>query len=293
MNKTFYINKTFYMNKTMKIRNHILDFNKNTYVMGIINCTPDSFYPGSRKEGLEAAFKTAEDMITAGVHIIDIGGESSRPGSDPVSADEEIERVIPVIKQIRAESDIIISIDTVKPEVAQAAVRSGADIINDISGFKLRNGLDRVAAENNVTVILMHMRGTPKTMQEDPHYNNTIKEIYTELNESVSLALNAGIKRNKIIIDPGIGFGKRYIDNLIILKNLKVLKGLGIPILIGLSRKSFLGEILNTKVENRMVGSITANTIAVINGANIVRVHDYSESIEMIKVINAVYHSNI
>jgi len=281
------------MNKTMKIRNHILDFNKNTYVMGIINCTPDSFYPGSRKEGLKAAFKTAKDMITAGVHIIDIGGESSRPGSDPVSADEEIERVIPVIKQIRAESDIIISIDTVKPKVAQAAVRSGADIINDISGFKLRNGLDRVAAENNVTVILMHMRGTPKTMQENPHYNNTIKEIYTELNESVSLALNAGIKRNKIIIDPGIGFGKRYEDNLIILKNLKVLKGLGIPILIGLSRKSFLGEILNTKVENRMVGSITANTIAVINGANIVRVHDYSESIEMIKVISAVYHSNI
>ena len=279
------------MKNILKIRNHVLDFNKNVYVMGIINCTPDSFYPESRITGLNAAIITARDMVGAGVNIIDIGGESSRPGSDPVTADEEIERVIPVIENIRKESDIIISIDTIKPEVAENAIRSGADIINDISGLKLKNGMDKIAAEKNVPIILMHMRGTPKTMQENPSYKNTIKEIYNELEESVSLALKAGIKKDNIIIDPGIGFGKRYEDNLVILKSLKHLKGMGLPILIGLSRKSFLGTILNNKVESRMIGSITANTIAVINGADIIRVHDYLESIEMIKVVNAINQS--
>ncbi len=276
------------MKNILKIRNHVLNFSKKAYVMGIINCTPDSFYPESRKSELNAAIKTAQDMISAGVNIIDIGGESSRPGSDPVTADEENERVIPVIENIRKESDIIISIDTIKPEVAENAINSGADMINDISGLKLKNGLDKIAAEKNVPIILMHMRGTPKTMQENPSFKNTIIEIYNELEESVFLALKAGVKKHNIIIDPGIGFGKRFKDNLVILKKLKLLKGMGFPILIGLSRKSFLGTILNNKVESRMIGSITANTIAVINGADIIRVHDYFESIEMIKVVNAI-----
>lgn len=277
------------MNKIIKIRNHLLDFNKRTYIMGIINCTPDSFFPGSRKQVLNDALETAEKMIKAGVDIIDIGGESSRPGSEPVSESDELERVIPLIEEIRRISDIIISIDTIKPDVAETAVNMGADLINDISGLKLKTGLEKIAAEYNVPVILMHMRGTPKTMQKNPHYDDTMKEIYNELKESVSLALEAGIKKEKIIIDPGIGFGKRFEDNLIILKKLDVLKGLGFPILIGLSRKSFLGTILEKEVENRLIGSITANTIAVINGANIVRVHDYMETIDMAKVINAVY----
>jgi dihydropteroate synthase len=265
-----------------------LDFNRKTYIMGILNCTPDSFYPESRVSGIEAALKGARRMISSGVDIIDIGGESTRPGSNGVSAKEELERVIPIIKAIRKESDVIISIDTRKREVAEQALNEGADMVNDISGLKRNRKLAELVAERGVPIILMHMQGEPKTMQANPFYSNTISDILKDLQASISFALNAGISKQHIIIDPGIGFGKRIKDNLRIIKELKAFQSLNFPILIGISRKSFIGQILNQPVEGRLIGTITANTLAVVNGADVLRVHDVSDAVEMVKIIESI-----
>ncbi len=265
-----------------------LDFGHKTYVMGILNCTPDSFYPSSRSATLKDAQKTAGEMIEAGADIIDVGGESSRPGSDPVPQEQEIRRVIPVIQALRGSSDIMISVDTRKKEVAERALDAGADIVNDISGLRHNEELARLVAHRRVPVILMHMRGTPKTMQKQPYYKNTISEILRELQPSVAAALGAGIDPGMIIIDPGIGFGKRIQDNLRIIKELASLKSLKFPILVGLSRKGFIGEILDRPVERRLIGTITANTLAILNGANIIRVHDVADAVEMVTIIDSV-----
>ncbi len=266
----------------------VLDFHRKTYVMGILNVTPDSFYPESRASTLNEAVKRAEKMLKAGVDIIDIGGESSRPGSEGVSTEEEIKRVIPAIDEIRKISDVIISVDTRKHEVAEKALEAGADIINDISGLRHNFELAKVIARAGVPIILMHMRGTPKTMQQNPYYRNTIGEIIRELQSSISFATGAGISREKIIIDPGIGFGKRLQDNLRIIRELRSFKSMNFPVLIGVSRKSFIGELLNKPVEKRLIGTIVANTLAILNGANIVRVHDVSDTVEMIKIIDSI-----
>jgi dihydropteroate synthase len=266
----------------------VLDFNSRTYVMGILNSTADSFYPASRSAGLKDALKAAAQMVEAGVDIIDIGGESTRPGSDPVPVEEEIRRVIPAIQAIRRESDIMISVDTRKSDVAERALDAGADIINDISGLTHDSALARLVARRKVPIVLMHMRGSPKTMQKSPHYKNTMSEILRELGPAISHAIGAGVAPDMIIVDPGIGFGKRIQDNLRIIKELSSLKSLSFPILIGLSRKSFIGEILDRPVERRLIGTITANTLAVINGANIIRVHDVGDAVEMVKIIDAV-----
>jgi len=265
-----------------------LDFASKTYVMGILNCTPDSFYPTSRASTLKEALKAAREMIEAGVDIIDVGGESTRPGSDGVSQEEEIHRVIPVVQSLRAESDVMISVDTRKKEVAERALDAGADIINDISGLRHGDELARLVARRKVPIVLMHMRGTPKTMQRHAFYKNTISEILRELQPSIAAALGAGIDPEMIIVDPGIGFGKRIQDNLRIIKELVSLKSLNFPILIGLSRKSFIGEILDRPVEKRLIGTITANTLAILNGANIIRVHDVGDAVEMVKIIESV-----
>ncbi len=278
--------------QTISWGNRVLDFNQKTYVMGVLNCTPDSFYPGSRFKTASSALETAKSMIAAGADILDIGGESSRPGSAPVELGEEIRRVIPVIEEIRRESDVLISVDTLKMEVANKALDAGADIINDISGLKNNLPMAELIASHKVPVILMHMRGNPKTMQENPHYENAVSEILMELQSLISSAISAGIPKDLIIIDPGIGFGKRVKDNMRIINELRSFKSLNFPLLIGLSRKSFIGAVLDQTVENRLTGTITANTLAVINGANIIRVHDVESAVEMVKIIDSVRQFN-
>ncbi len=260
---------------------------RKSFVMGILNTTPDSFFPGSRVEAEEGR-SSAEKMIHAGADIIDIGGESSRPGSAYVSADEEISRVIPLIKAIRSFSDIPISIDTRKSATAEAALNAGADIINDISALADDPELGFLAAERDVPLILMHMRGTPETMQQNPHYNDTIEEILTELEVCIRRAGAYGISKNRIILDPGIGFGKRLDDNLKILKEIKRFTDTGYPILIGLSRKSFIGAVTGSVVEDRLSGTLAANMLSALAGASILRVHDVPETVAMLEIIKAV-----
>jgi len=275
-------------NKTISWGTRTLDFTHKTYVMGILNRTPDSFYPGSRSATIKEAMKNAREMISAGVDIIDVGGESTRPGSEPVPEDEEIRRVIPVVQALRAESDVIVSVDTRRKEIAERALDAGADIINDISGLRHNEDLARLVARRKVPVVLMHMRGTPKNMQKNPYYRNTMSEILRELQQSIAAAIGAGIAPEMIIVDPGIGFGKRIQDNLRIIRELASLKSLAFPILVGLSRKGFIGEILDRPVEKRLIGTVTANTLAILNGANIIRVHDVADAVEMVKIIDSV-----
>ncbi len=275
-------------NRVMSWGTRTLDFSHTTYVMGILNCTPDSFFPGSRATTIKDALRTAHEMVDAGVNIIDVGGESTRPGSEGVTEEEEIHRVIPVIHALRGGSDVMISVDTRKKGVAERALDAGADIVNDISGLRHSEELARLVAHRGVPIVLMHMRGTPKTMQKQAHYENTISEILRELQASIAAAITAGIAPEMIIVDPGIGFSKRMQDNLRLIRELASLKALNFPILIGLSRKSFIGEILDRPVERRLIGTITANTLAIINGANIIRVHDVAEAVEMVTIIDSV-----
>jgi len=254
-------------------------------VMGIINCTPDSFYEGSRSNAVEEALETARQMVADGAQILDIGGESSRPGSSYVSADEEIGRVIPVIKAIRTEMSVPISIDTRKKDVASAAVEAGADILNDISALRDDKELAFFAAENNMPVILMHMKGTPENMQEDPFYDDVVSSVKSELLSAVEYALSKGIKKENIVLDPGIGFGKRQHDNIDLLKGMEELKKTAYPILIGLSRKRFIGNITGRETEDRLAGTIAANAYAMMQGADILRVHDVRETMDMVRVM--------
>jgi dihydropteroate synthase len=262
------------------------DFSKRTYVMGILNVTPDSFSDGGRYFTLDLALEHALKMIEDGADIIDVGGESTRPGSDPVPIEEELRRVIPVIKELAKRTKVPISIDTYKSEVARQALDNGALIVNDISGLRFDEKMAEVVAEYKASVVLMHIKGTPKTMQQNPEYKDVISEIYSYLSESVDLALSAGIKQ--IIVDPGIGFGKRLIDNLEIIRRLREFKSLGYPILIGVSRKSFIGNILNLPVDQRLEGTAGAVAISVWNGANIVRVHDVKEMVRVVRIVDAI-----
>lgn len=256
--------------------------------MGVLNVTPDSFYDGGRfldtKEALKQGMKMAED----GADIIDVGGESSRPGSDPVSVEEELKRVIPVIEGLAKEIDIPISVDTYKSEVAKKALDSGASMVNDISALRFDSEMRKVIKDFDVPVVLMHIKGTPKNMQKNPYYDDLMGEITSYLKEAIIVAKNSGIDENKIIIDPGIGFGKRLEDNLEILKNLSFLKSLKKPILVGPSRKSFIGKILDLPEEKRLEGSLAALSVAVMNGANIVRVHDVKESKKVAKIVDSI-----
>lgn len=258
---------------------------KAPLIMGIINCTPDSFFEKSRKSAVGAAMETAERMVYDGAHILDIGGESSRPGSSYVSAEEEIDRVIPVIKAIRTVMDIPISIDTRKKAVAEAAVKAGADLINDISALHDDPEIAAYAAGKNIPVILMHMKGTPDSMQNDPFYDDVVTAVRDKLLEAVDLALKAGIKKDNIILDPGIGFGKRQEDNIKLLQAIPQLKELEYPLLIGLSRKQFIGNITGQDTENRLAGTLAANAFSVMQGAHILRVHDVRATVDMVNVL--------
>lgn len=245
--------------------------------MGVLNLTPDSFYDGGRYVTVQAAVTQALTMVEEGADIIDIGGESSRPGAGSVNLDEELARVVPVVEALAAKSDVLISVDTTKSAVARASIAHGARIINDISALRFDPDMGEVVARGGAFLVLMHMQGTPETMQQDPRYTDPVTEIEDFLRERIDAAVSAGIDRKRLIIDPGIGFGKRLAHTLEILRRLASFKDLGVPILIGLSRKSFLGEILDLPTSARLEGTIAANAIAIANGADIIRVHDVKE----------------
>ncbi len=246
-------------------------------VMGILNVTPDSFFDGSRYVNTAAAVEHAMAMIADGADIIDVGGESSRPGAAPVPAEVELARVVPVIAAIRKQSHVLISIDTTKANVARAALDAGANIVNDISALRFDPEMPSIIAANDAYVVLMHMQGTPRTMQQDPHYSDPVAEIKAFLAARMDAAIRAGIPEDHIFLDPGIGFGKRLEHNLAVVRAIPAFAELGPPVLIGLSRKSFLGDILEVEVTDRLVGTIAANAIAIRNGADIIRVHDVKE----------------
>jgi len=246
-------------------------------VMGVLNVTPDSFYDGGRYGHFDAAVARGLQMVEEGADIIDVGGESSRPGTTSVSLDEELERAIPVIRRLRQESDVLLSIDTTKAAVAEEALAAGASIINDISALRFDEKMVEISAKRGAFIILMHMLGTPETMQRSPHYTDVVAEIMTFLSERIATAIRGGVPRQRILIDPGIGFGKRVEDNLAILRNLAQFKDLGGPLVVGLSRKSFLGQILDAPVEERLVGTIAANAVAILHGADVIRVHDVKQ----------------
>lgn len=244
--------------------------------MGILNITPDSFSDGGKyfKSGIQMqkVISDAIQMEKDGADFIDVGGESTRPGSEKLNLEDELQRVIPVISEIKKHISIPISIDTYKSEVADEALKAGAVIVNDISGFRFDNKIADVTAKHNATSILMHIKGTPKNMQQNPEYENLFSEIKDYLNVSISIAKSAGVKQ--IIVDPGIGFGKTYEHNISIIKNLNEFKSLGYPLLLGLSNKRFINEIYKSEPAERLTGTIVANSIGIINGANILRVHN-------------------
>jgi len=262
--------------------------------MGILNVTPDSFFDGGKYINFKKAVERGLQIAEEGADLIDIGGESTRPGAEPVSVDEELKRVIPVIESLSKKINIPISIDTYKAKVAEEAINAGATIINDISGLRFDPQMPYIAAKYDTPVVIMHIKGTPKNMHVNPVYDALIPEITEYLRNSIVIAKNAGVKENNIIIDPGIGFGKKPEHNLLIIKNLKEFANLGKPILIGVSRKSFIGKILDdAPAEQRLEGTMAAVAVSVINGANIVRVHDVKETVKVVKVVDAIRFGRI
>lgn len=275
----------------MTIGKKTFDYSKRTYIMGILNVTPDSFSDRGKYFSVESAVTRALEMIEQGADIIDVGGESTRPKgvygeTKKISVDEELNRVIPVIERIAKSTDAVISIDTTKSVVADEALKTGASIVNDISGLKFDERIAAVTAKHNATLVVMHIQGTPETMQQHPLYNDVVEEVKTELRQSIEKAKSAGVQN--IIIDPGIGFGKNLEHNLKLLKYLKEFQELGQPILIGTSRKGFLGTILNTTVDERIEGTAASVAISIMNGANIIRVHDVKEMKRVAVVTDAI-----
>ena len=254
-----------------------IDTRDRVLVMGILNVTPDSFYNDSRFVNPSQAVERALQMQADGADIIDVGGESSRPGSDPVSTQTEIDRVLPVVAGIHSRSDVYISIDTTKADVAHEALTAGATIVNDISAFRFDREMAAVVAQHDAYAALMHMKGTPKTMQDAPEYDDVVAEVGSFLRERKRVAEAAGVRRDRLFLDPGIGFGKRLSDNLELIVRLGEIAALGSPVVIGVSRKSFLGHLLTVEADQRLEGTIAANAIAVANGADIIRVHDVRE----------------
>lgn len=258
------------------------------HVMGILNVTPDSFSDGGQYSALDAAVQQAKRMLAAGASIIDIGGESTRPGAASVSEQEERQRVVPVIDAlVKAIPDIIISVDTSKPAVMRAAVNAGAQMINDVNALQAPDALS-VAAELNVPVCLMHMQGQPRTMQNNPTYQNVVDDVKNFFENRLSACKTAGIDKHSVVLDPGFGFGKTVQHNLELLKQLATFHVLDCPLLVGVSRKSMIGAVLDKTVDERMLGSVVAATMAATYGAHIIRVHDVAETADAMRVVRAV-----
>ncbi len=256
--------------------------------MGILNVTPDSFSDGNLHFSRDEAVKHGLDLVKEGVNILDVGGESSRPGSNSIPVEEELRRILPVLSELREHTDIILSVDTTKAEVARRALDAGADIINDISSLRFDADMLPLAAEREAPVILMHMKGKPKTMQENPFYENLLAEVKSFFQERIDTAVSSGIKRERIIIDPGIGFGKKFKDNVSLIQNLFYFEDLGRPLLVGLSRKSFIGRIVDQSPQDRLEGSLSAAVLSVSHGAHLVRVHDVAATKKAILVADAI-----
>ncbi len=265
--------------------NHQFDFAR-PLVMGIVNVTPDSFSDGGRHASTAQAVAHARQLIEDGADILDIGGESTRPGAAEVSVQEELDRVMPVIAGLR-DAGVPLSIDTWKPEVMRAALAAGASMVNDVNALQAEGALQSVAA-SGAAVCLMHKQGTPQTMQQQPQYRDVVAEVHGFLRERIAVAQAVGIARERIVIDPGFGFGKTLAHNLALLRDLRELGALGVPVLAGLSRKSMLGAITVRGVDERLAASVAAAMLAVQQGASIVRVHDVRETVDALKILNAI-----
>ena len=256
-------------------------------VMGILNVTPDSFSDGGQFFGEDLALEQARQMVADGAAIIDVGGESTRPGAVVVAIEQEIARVVPVIKAIQSEIDVAISIDTSKPDVMRAAIAAGAGLINDVQALRVEGALEAASALD-VPVCLMHAQGTPQTMQDNPDYSHVVDEVISFLLERVAACEAAGINRNKLIVDPGFGFGKRARHNLRLMKHLDRLSEVELPVLVGVSRKSIIGKLLNLSVEERLAGSLAMASITVSQGAKLIRTHDVRETVQAVNLCNYV-----
>ncbi len=272
---------------------HILNLDKRTHIMGILNVTPDSFSDGGRYLQASKAVEHGLKMAHEGADIIDIGGESTRPYSNRISTREEIDRVIPVIEALKKELSIPISIDTYKGEVAGEALKAGASMINDISALRFDPHMVSIAAAAGVPVVLMHMKGTPENMQENPTYKDLISEIQGFLTCAIERSVTAGIREDLIIIDPGIGFGKTFDDNLRIIKELSLFGSLRRPILLGTSNKAFIGHILDKRPHERGIGTLATVAAGVMAGAHIMRVHNVREALEAVKIIDAIKRGRV
>lgn len=265
----------------MRIGNKEFNIGERTYIMGILNVTPDSFSDGGKFNEIEAAVAQAKKLVEDGADIIDIGGESTRPGAEYVTEEEEIKRVVPIIKAIKEQLDVIISIDTYKSKTAEEAVKAGADIINDIWGAKYDKNIAKVAAKYNVPIILMHNR------QPKP-YENLMKDVVADLQESIDIVIEAGVKKENIILDPGIGFAKTYEENLIVMNNCEIIKEMGYPVLLGTSRKSMIGLTLNLPVNERVEGTLATTVMGIMKGLEFVRVHDVLENKRVAVMTDAI-----
>lgn len=272
--------------KQLNCPNSIVDLS-SPQVMGILNVTPDSFSDGGKFAHFDHALDQVERMIAAGATIIDIGGESTRPGAKDVSEKDELERVIPVLKAIKQKFDVVVSIDTSKASVMKAAIESGADIINDVRALQ-NEGCLAVLANSDVPICLMHMQGLPRTMQNEPTYSNVVDDIILFFEQRINACVDAGIAKERLILDPGFGFGKTLAQNFHLLANLSAFEKLNCPILAGISRKSMIGNLLNRDVEQRLAGSLSTAIVAVQQGAKIIRVHDVEETVDAIKILKAV-----
>jgi len=281
---------------TLKFDRFCLELGSETCIMGILNATPDSFSDGGKFNTFETAVNQGIKLVEDGAHILDIGGESSRPFAEPVSEQEELDRVIPVIETLSRKIDVPISIDTVKSNVAKEALNAGAAIINDISAFEKDPAMAGIAAEKNAPVVLMHMKGTPETMQVDPDYDDLMLEITDYLTSRAELAIKNGIQKEHIILDPGIGFGKTVEHNLVLINHLEKVTDLGFPVLMGPSRKSFIQNILSQKQKTPVgpdsiktaVGTLAAVAGSVMRGAHIVRVHDVKQAKSFTRIIDSI-----
>jgi len=277
----------------LKWSGRFLDLERRTHVMGVLNVTPDSFSDGGQYFDRKPAIEHALEMAREGADIIDVGGESTRPFSDGTSAAEEVERVIPVIEAIAGEVSVPISIDSYKGEVVREALKAGASIVNDISALRFDDEMGSIVAKAGVPVVLMHMKGTPRDMQKAPEYDDLISEIMGFLKDAVLRAMNSGIRKDLIIVDPGIGFGKTFDHNLEIIRNLSRFKDLGMPLLLGPSNKAFIGKILDRQPHERDTGSMATISAGVLNGAHIVRAHNVKKAVETVKIIDAIKRGSV
>lgn len=273
--------------RTMECGPYTLDFLGRTLVMGVINVTPDSFSDPGRFFAIEEAEKGARSMVSSGVDVLDIGGESTRPGSEPVSLEEELERTIPLIEAL-ADVEVPISIDTCKAGVARRALEAGASMINDVSALRSDEEMVLLARDTGTPVILMHMQGTPRDMQDDPRYDDVVRDIARFLRERAAFAREAGVDPTRIVIDPGIGFGKTVEHNLEIIRRIEEFSSLGYPVLLGPSRKRFIGEVLNRPVEERLLGTAATLAFAISRGVDMVRVHDAEQMVEVVRMADAL-----